>query len=235
MELTEEHFEKLLEDFAGATAETAVFNATQRPGVIVRMVRPRRESLIEFVRKLLAAHNAGAQGEPVAAQMVYFKRTSSAAEDCIPVLPGRATHHVNEKLITRIVDLCVAQPQPTPCKHDWKISETHRDGNAPWVCSKCGVFESNAHPQPMTDAARDAAWLIEWPAEESMPARWWNPLPNMGWVTDATRAVRFARKDDAEAYIHCGRHQFVAGVIATEHIFDAEIERLDRVNGDNHE
>ena len=91
---------------------------------------------------------------------------------------------------------------------------------------------AHPQPQPMTDAARDAAWLIEWPAEESMPARWWNPLPNMGWVTDATRAVRFARKDDAEAYIHCGRHQFVAGVIATEHIFDAEIERLDRVKGE---
>jgi hypothetical protein len=29
------------------------------------------------------------------------------------------------------------------CEHDWKISETHRDGNAPWVCVKCGVAESS--------------------------------------------------------------------------------------------
>ncbi|WP_198363662.1 hypothetical protein [Burkholderia ubonensis] len=47
-------FDALLEDLEGAIAETAVFNATQR-SMTVRMVRPRREKLMNFVRALLAA------------------------------------------------------------------------------------------------------------------------------------------------------------------------------------
>ena len=45
-------FETLLDDLEGAVAETAVFNATQRSG-IVRMVKPRREKVLDFVASLL--------------------------------------------------------------------------------------------------------------------------------------------------------------------------------------
>lgn len=46
-------FEELLEDYAGAVAETAVFNATQRSGMTVRMTRPRRQALLDFVKEHL--------------------------------------------------------------------------------------------------------------------------------------------------------------------------------------
>lgn len=57
------------------------------------------------------------------------------------------------------------------------------------------------------------AWLIEWPADDNMPPRWWHP--KTGWMLDASKASRFARKEDAEAFIREGR--FCAGMQATEH------------------
>lgn len=59
----------------------------------------------------------------------------------------------------------------------------------------------------------ETAWLIEWPATEDSQVRWWHPL--RGWTIDASRASRFARQEDAEAFI--ATRQFVGGVIATEH------------------
>jgi hypothetical protein len=46
-------FEELLDDLAGAVAETAVFNVTQR-SMTVRMVRPRRIAVLKFVSDLVA-------------------------------------------------------------------------------------------------------------------------------------------------------------------------------------
>lgn len=64
-------------------------------------------------------------------------------------------------------------------------------------------------------AKTETAWLVEWPASDNLPARWWNPVPNMGWMIDANKAIRFSRKEDAESYISGMR--FGGGKLATEH------------------
>lgn len=62
------------------------------------------------------------------------------------------------------------------------------------------------------------AWLVEWPGTQDMPVRWWHP--EHGWTIDASRALRFARKEDAEAYIErpggAGR---LNPAVATEHVW----------------
>lgn len=67
-------------------------------------------------------------------------------------------------------------------------------------------------PQPAKD---ESGWLIEWPATDNNPPRWWHPVD--GWMVDAGRGCRFARKDDAEAYIKTGC--YCVPVIATEHVW----------------
>jgi hypothetical protein len=59
------------------------------------------------------------------------------------------------------------------------------------------------------------AWLIEWPEDDNVPVRWWNPAA--GWMRDASKAVHFVRKRDAESFITMSH--FVRGVVATEHKF----------------
>lgn len=49
--------------------------------------------------------------------------------------------------------------------------------------------------------------------DEKTPPYWWHP--GHGWTNDANRAVRFCRKEDADAYIENGK--FIAGTVATEH------------------
>lgn len=58
------------------------------------------------------------------------------------------------------------------------------------------------------------AWLIEWPANDNLLARWWHPVD--GWMLDASEAARFTRKCDAEAYIKSMDYGFKA-LIAAEH------------------
>ena len=65
-----------------------------------------------------------------------------------------------------------------------------------------------------------SGWLVEWPGTLDQPVRWWHP--ERGWTIDASRAIRFARKEDAEAYIErpggggAGR---MNQAIATEHVW----------------
>lgn len=61
----------------------------------------------------------------------------------------------------------------------------------------------------------ESAWLVEWPANENLPARWWHPT--VGWCVDANVALRFSRKQDADDYIatrQMGNHG-----VATEHVW----------------
>lgn len=66
--------------------------------------------------------------------------------------------------------------------------------------------------------ADETAWLIEMveQSEDNKPPspRWWHPGPNLGWVWDANKALRFARQKDAEDYI--ASTPFLSGK-ATEH------------------
>ncbi|MCA8427822.1 hypothetical protein LGN30_32050 [Burkholderia seminalis] len=44
----------------------------------------------------------------------------------------------------------------SPCevkiyKHDWKLSETHRDGNSPWICATCGITDSLSEDSPSVE------------------------------------------------------------------------------------
>ena len=68
-------FEELLEDYAGARAETAVFNVTQRSGMTVRMARPRLEKLMAHVRALASApiERAPDPARAVLAELVALK------------------------------------------------------------------------------------------------------------------------------------------------------------------
>jgi hypothetical protein len=59
------------------------------------------------------------------------------------------------------------------------------------------------------------AWLIEWPEDDNLPVRWWNP--NRGWMCDADKALWFVRETDASDYIAAGH--WAAGIKPTEHIF----------------
>lgn len=60
-----------------------------------------------------------------------------------------------------------------------------------------------------------AGWLVEWPQSKNNHARWWHP--EHGWCIDANDAIRFMRKEDAEAYIKSMR--FGDGRVATEHVW----------------
>jgi len=59
-----DRFDELLEDYAGARAETAVFNVTQRSGMTVRMGRPRLQALREHVSAALASREAAVPPQP---------------------------------------------------------------------------------------------------------------------------------------------------------------------------
>lgn len=61
------------------------------------------------------------------------------------------------------------------------------------------------------------AWLLEWPASDNMPPRYWHP--KKAWVLDPHKACWFAREQDAQAY-KAYMHGFIR---PTEHIFDITI------------
>jgi hypothetical protein len=42
------------------------------------------------------------------------------------------------------------------------------------------------------------AWLLEWPATDSNPTRYWNP--KRGWMVDPQKACWFAREADADDF-----------------------------------
>ena len=70
----------------------------------------------------------------------------------------------------------------------------------------------------MENQMSELAWLIEWPEDDNIPTRWWNP--STGWMRDANKATWFCRKEDAQTTITAGR--FNGGIIATEHMFNTE-------------
>lgn len=59
------------------------------------------------------------------------------------------------------------------------------------------------------------AWLVEWPLNDNMPTRWWNP--DTGWMLDANKAQWFVRQQDAEICIKTSL--FDGWAKPTEHIF----------------
>jgi hypothetical protein len=65
-------------------------------------------------------------------------------------------------------------------------------------------------------APRETGWLVEWPEDDNVPVRWWNP--NIGWMRDANKAMRFCRECDAADYIN-GTGHWTSNVKPTEHIF----------------
>jgi len=47
---------------------------------------------------------------------------------------------------------------------------------------------------------QETGWLIE-TADSTRAPRWWAPQADMQWTSDASKALRFARKEDAETMI----------------------------------
>ena len=70
-----------------------------------------------------------------------------------------------------------------------------------------------------TAAAQPVAWLIEWPEDDNVPVRWWNPAT--GWMRDANKAAWFVRESDAADYIASGK--WAAVVKPTEHKFVSNV------------
>jgi hypothetical protein len=70
---------------------------------------------------------------------------------------------------------------------------------------------------------QERGWLIEWPEDETVPARWWNPAT--GWMRDANKAMRFARECDAADYV--AANTFVTSVRPTEHVFGLSLSSTD--------
>lgn len=65
------------------------------------------------------------------------------------------------------------------------------------------------------------AWLIEWPEDDNVPVRWWNPVT--GWMRDANKAAHFCREQDAAAYVAAGH--WAAVVKPTEHVFVSSVSK----------
>jgi len=61
----------------------------------------------------------------------------------------------------------------------------------------------------------ETAWLIEWPATRQDVVRYWHPTE--GHVIDPNHAVRFCRREDAEAV--CKREHLGAGARPVEHMW----------------
>lgn len=62
----------------------------------------------------------------------------------------------------------------------------------------------------------EAGWLIEWPATKLLPLRWYTP--GEPYTFDANKALRFARAEDAEAFLRRGeRFSMAADAKAVEH------------------
>lgn len=68
---------------------------------------------------------------------------------------------------------------------------------------------------PIPEEKGQIAWLLEWPASDNMPTRWWNPTD--GWMIDANTACWFAREADAESYKKQSRMH--GCIVSTEHVF----------------
>lgn len=89
-------------------------------------------------------------------------------------------------------------------------------------CGKLHARLAAAAPQSSAETARLTAWLVEWPQDDNVPVRWWNPAT--GWMRDANKAMWFARESDANDYIAASQG-FGRVVKATEHaFFDAPAE-----------
>lgn len=71
----------------------------------------------------------------------------------------------------------------------------------------------------MSHPTTQIAWLLEWPAFDNMPTRYWHP--KAGWMLDPHKACWFAREQDAQAYKAAS---VMHGIIrSTEHIFGLTI------------
>jgi hypothetical protein len=81
----------------------------------------------------------------------------------------------------------------------------------------------NALTAGLAQCQQERGWLIEWPEDETVPARWWNPAT--GWMRDANKAMRFARECDAADYV--AANTFVTSVRPTEHVFGLSLSSTD--------
>jgi hypothetical protein len=71
----------------------------------------------------------------------------------------------------------------------------------------------HASPAQPGERAGATRWLLEWRETDAPASRYWHP--ESGWVWAADKALRFARREDAETYRKSTRLQ---GTV-TEHVF----------------
>ena len=64
------------------------------------------------------------------------------------------------------------------------------------------------------------AWLIEWPADDRLPVRYWHP--RLGFTVDPYKAIWFCRREDAEAMARTDRLVHY-GVVEAEHVFGLQL------------
>ena len=134
----------------------------------------------------------------------------------------------------------------------WKISDAEEDTlfNAlPALLDRSDELDrvkavaenlSAAHQEAEAELARvksegdSAAWLLEWPATEAFPLRWWQG--NQIYTYDVHKAVRFVRREDAEVVKRTLKlyAQPVAHIWIGDRAIAAESE-LDRVKAERDE
>jgi hypothetical protein len=93
-----------------------------------------------------------------------------------------------------------------PDRRAWTYDDLKPRNHANFICEPLYA---------VAQTEREHGWLIEWPEDDNVPVRWWNPAT--GWVRDANNAMRFCRERDAADYIAAGH--WAAGMKPTEHIF----------------
>lgn len=118
-----QRFEELLDDYAGACAEVVVFNITQRSATPVRLPRPRREALLNFVKPLLASRAAATApaGEPTVGihTLERMFRTTEGVEKSQP-----GYHHAEGWNAALRQAMDYAQPATAPAAAQGVASET---------------------------------------------------------------------------------------------------------------
>lgn len=113
--------------------------------------------------------------------------------------------------------------QPVNVRAQWQIVQAAKCGcgGSDDMCS-CQNEEApwryGLGPKP---PERTVAWLLEWPGNDNMPTRYWNPTT--GWMLDPEKACWFAREADARSYKSQSRMHGV--IVGTEHVFGLNLAR----------
>lgn len=125
---------------------------------------------------------------------------------------------------------------PRACQ-ECEGEDCERCGGTGFYCVGCATYtraadmwqallaEARAQGSRPSADRDEVAWLIEYPSRRGSAPLWWDGRGSDTWTADSLTAVRFTRKEDAEAVIRFSRPNNEAvrmvEAIATEHLWVA--------------